>query len=244
MTAPRKPRFYHPHPLEIGQVIILESESATHVTRVLRMQIGDALILFNNQGGEYTGIIKHTKNKTEVEISEYHERNCESPLHLHLGQSLTRNDRMDFIIQKATELGVQHITPLMTVRSMIKLDKKQLDKKMQHWSNIMISAAQQCGRTHLPILNLPLTLEKFLSTSFIGANIGFDLRATASLKSITPAPQAIRLLIGPESGFDEQEIKLATEHQFEFYTLGPRVLRAETASITAISALQVLYGDL
>jgi 16S rRNA (uracil1498-N3)-methyltransferase len=127
---------------------------------------------------------------------------------------------------------------------MIKLDKKQLDKKMQHWSNIMISAAQQCGRTYLPILNAPLSLEKFLSTPFMGANVGFDLSATTSLKSIKPTPHAIRLLIGPESGFDEQEIKLATKYQFEFYTLGPRVLRAETASIAALSALQLLYGDL
>ena len=244
MNIPRKPRLYYLHPLNIGQIISLEPQAAQHITRVLRMQVGEEVILFNNLGGEYTGIIKEIKKKTDIEVCEYHERNSESPLQLHLGQSLVRSDRMDFIIQKATELGVHHITPLVTMRSMIKLDKKQLEKKIQHWSNIMISAAQQCGRTHLPTLNLPMPFQQFVSTPFMGANIAFDLSATASLKSITPNPSAIRVLIGPESGFDESEMTFMTTHKFELYTLGPRVLRTETASIAALCSLQLLYGDL
>lgn len=243
MSNARKPRLYHPHNLQIESLIQLEPEAAQHITRVLRMNIGEEVILFDNRGGEYLGVIQNIKNKTEIYITHFFDCNRESPLKLHLGQSLARADRMDFIIQKATELGVDCITPLITARSMIKLDGKALDKKMQHWSNIIISAAQQCGRTHLPTLHLPIRLSAFVSPPFEGLNICFDPMASASLKSLLPST-AIRLLIGPESGLDESEMNLAMHHHFSAYTLGPRVLRTETASIAALCALQLLHGDL
>lgn len=244
MSTTRRPRIYHPHDLMINTTIYLESEAAQHITHVLRMKINEELILFNNQEGEYLGTIKNIAKKTEIQIIQYFDRNLESPLIIHLGQSLARGDRMDFIIQKATELGVNHITPLITARSMVKLDKKQLNKKIQHWTNIAISAAQQCGRTHLPIINLPLPFQKFVTVPFEGNNILFDPESNTSIKSILPNPKSIRVLIGPESGFNDSEIALAKNNQFKTYTLGPRILRTETASITALCALQLLYGDL
>lgn len=240
----RKPRLYHPYPIAIGDQIILSPQAAQHITRVLRMKVGEEVILFNNQGGEYNGIIKQIKNKTEIYIQEYCDNSRESPLKIHLGQSLVRHDRMDFIIQKATELGVHEITPLITALSIIKLEGKSLEKKYQHWFNIIVSAGQQCGRTQLPVLNAPLLFQTFVSLPFDGAQIGFDLNSKLSLKSLSPTPNALRILLGPESGFDKAEIALAMHHQFKFYTLGPRTLRAETASIAAVSALQLLYGDL
>lgn len=245
MNNARKPRFYHPHPIQVETYIELESDAAQHISRVLRMNVDEAILLFDNQGGEYLGILKNiTPKATQVYISEHFDHHNESCLKLHLAQSLVRADRMDLIIQKATELGVYEITPLITTRSIIKLDQKTLTKKMQHWSNIIISAAQQCGRTQLPILNQAVKLNSFLKTPFEGINIYFDPTETDSLKSITPPPKAARLLVGPESGLDDNEIKLALDHQFKGYTLGPRVLRTETAAIAAVSALQVLYGDL
>lgn len=244
MNAPRRPRIYHPQDLAINTNIYLESEAAAHITRVLRMKLNDEIILFNNQGGEYLGSIQNIGKKTEIQIIQYFDRNIESPLTLHLGQSLARGDRMDFVIQKATELGVTHITPLITARSMVKLDEKQVHKKLQHWINIAISATQQCGRTHVPIINSPIALQKFIMLPFEGNNILFDPASLISLKSLTLHSKAIRVLIGPESGFNEDEILLAKNNQFETYTLGPRVLRTETASITALSALQLLHGDL
>ncbi len=244
MNTIRRPRIYHSQDLAINTNIYLESEAAQHITRVLRMQINDEIILFNNQGGEYLGSIKNIAKKTEIQIIQYFDRTVESPLVIHLGQSLARGDRMDLVIQKATELGTTHITPLITARSMIKLDEKQLHKKLQHWINITISAAQQCGRTHLPIINTPISFQKFIMIPFEGNNILFDPNASLCLQSLTLHNKAIRVLIGPESGFTENEILLAKQNQFETYTLGPRVLRTETASITVLSALQLLHGDL
>lgn len=245
MNTARKPRFYHPHSLEIGCPTTLSGESAQHITRVLRMKIGEAIILFNEQGGEYEGvIIAIEKNHITLLIQAHFQIERESALKLHLGQSLLRNDKMDFVIQKATELGVREITPLITTRSIIKLDAKSLEKKLNHWTNIIISAAQQCGRTQLPILNRPLPFQQFVASPFEGMNIGFCPLSSHSLKSIASQPTTIRLIVGPESGFEDLEMSLATQHNFTPYRLGPRVLRAETATITALSALQSLFGDL
>jgi len=181
-------------------------------------------------------------------ISEYIPTDIESPLKIHLIQSIVRADKMDFIMQKATELGVDAITPILSTHCIVKLDKldkKAIDKKMQHWSNIIISAAQQCGRTRLPVLHIPELFSVYINTPFEGNNIIFEPRAQQSIHRLPAHPnKKMRILLGPESGFTENELQLARDNQFESYSLGPRILRAETASLSALAVLQVLYGDL
>ncbi len=237
------PRLYYPHAIQCGDVIPFDKEKSHYVSTVLRLKEGEPLILFNGQQGEYHASILCEKKRFFAKVLTYKDMQRESFLPIHLGQGLARGDRMDIIIQKASELGVTSITPLYTQQSAVKLDAQRAHKRLEHWQNIAISACEQCGRTKIPSIVAPMLLTQWVAQPFAGTSLLFAPAAAHSVKNLA-APQAIRLAIGPESGWNEKEIALMQNHQFIQTTLGPRILRTETASIAALSIIQGLFGDL
>ncbi|MBS0287226.1 MAG: 16S rRNA (uracil(1498)-N(3))-methyltransferase [Proteobacteria bacterium] len=237
------PRIYYPQPLNVGDTITFDKDRAHYLLTVLRLISQDEVIIFNGQGGEYDAQLIVDKKRVHAKISAFKNINRESPLEIHLGQALARGDKMDFIIQKATELGVSSITPLFSKQSHVKLDQARIHKRMEHWQNIAISAAEQSGRLRVPTLYSPVTLEQWVRNPFQGFSLVFSPASQNSLKSITPG-LSLRVAIGPESGWDDNEVRMMLSHQFTDATLGPRILRAETASMSALTMLQGFYGDL
>ncbi|MFN6970003.1 MAG: 16S rRNA (uracil(1498)-N(3))-methyltransferase [Rheinheimera sp.] len=240
----RIPRIYQPGVLLPQQFISLSEEQANHVGRVLRMEAGDALVLFNGDGFNYPAVITETgKKSVQVQINEQLENPVESPLKIHLGQGISRGDRMDFAIQKAVELGVTEITPLFTERCGVKLDAERLQKRTEQWQKIAIAACEQSGRSVVPLIHTAVQLNKWLTQETKDLKLTLDPWTSDSIKTITGS-QTIRLVIGPEGGFSDREVMLTTQAGFVAVQLGPRVLRTETAALTAISALQLQMGDL
>ncbi len=237
------PRLYYPHPLERGIHLALDKETAHYLLTVLRLKNDERVILFNGEGGEYIAKILVDKKRVNVQILSFENINTESHLEIHLGQGLLRGDKMDFVIQKATELGVASITPLFSKNSNVKLDEDRSNKRWQHWHNIAISAAEQSGRIKIPKIHPPIDLATWVQTPFEGSSVVFSPNSKSSLKTLKMS-FPIRIAIGPESGWQEMEVNFMLTHQFLDSTLGPRILRAETAGLTAISLLQGLYGDL
>lgn len=239
-------RIYQPIPLTINTSVQLDTPAAHHVARVLRAHIGDELTLFNGQGGEYAGSITHIDKKTvTVALVQYSDKNTESPLDLCLVQGISRGEKMDYTIQKAVELGVKQIIPLLTERCNVKLDAQRREKRWQHWQSIIISACEQSGRNFIPDIAAPMTYDKFLKQA--SADWKFVLAPHAENKLSTlaiPNHSRVLLLIGPEGGLSDVEITQAIEHQFISLNLGPRVLRTETAAVAAIAALQCVVGDM
>lgn len=237
-------RIYHPLPLSLAAEFALTDEAANHVGRVLRMQAGAALQLFNGDGYNYAATITDvTKKHVLVSVTSKHPNPVESPLHIHLGQGISRGDRMDFAIQKAVELGVTAITPLFTERCGVKLDGERLTKRTEQWQKIAISACEQSGRSVIPTVHPAVNLDQWLSKTTNALRLTLDPRATATIKTL-PLAQHIQLVIGPEGGFTDAEVTATAAAGFTGITLGPRILRTETAALTAISALQLQFGDL
>jgi 16S rRNA (uracil1498-N3)-methyltransferase len=240
------PRIYYPHPLLINEIITFDKTTSHYLTQVLRLKNDASVILFNGEGGEYLAkyhAVKKSGRETQVLVLSFQEANRESSLALHLGQGLVRGDRMDLVIQKATELGATSITPLISKHCAVKLDEERASKRLSHWQNIAISAAEQSGRTQLPIIHPPISLAEWVKQDFHGTSLLFEPTSPLGLKNIV-SNQAIRLAIGPESGWDITEVNLMTTHQFTACRLGPRIFRTETAGIVALSILQGLFGDL
>jgi len=207
------------------------------------MTVGRELTLFNGQGGEFTATISRLEKKhTSVTLNAEHTNDRESPLNIELCIGLSRGERMDWIIQKATELGVTKITPLFTERSEVKLKPERLDKKMQHWQQIIISACEQCQRNRLPSLNTPQNINQYIASCQAQLKLVLHHRSDTGLGE-RDAPTSIALLIGPEGGLNENEIAQAESSGFVPLTLGPRVLRTETAPLVALSLCQQLWGD-
>ncbi len=239
----RIPRVYLDQTLDSGSTIPLSTEAHRHVVNVLRLREKDKLIVFNAQGNEFSAHIKSIEKKqTSITIEQQQQNHTTSPLHIELGLSLIKNDKLDFAIQKSVELGVACITPLAADRSTIKLDSKRELKRQAHWQGIIQSACEQSGRNILPRLNALQNISNWLESSDT-AGIVFEPAATTSLDKLIHC-ESIRIIIGPEGGFSRPELENIVQHGFEQVRLGPRVLRAETAAITAISALQLLWGDL
>jgi 16S rRNA (uracil1498-N3)-methyltransferase len=240
----RIPRIYQPGALSPQLVIALAEEPANHVGRVLRMEVGASLILFNGDGFNYPAIITETGKKSVlVQITAKLENPVESPLKIHLGQGISRGDRMDFAIQKAVELGVTDITPLFTERCGVKLDAERLQKRTEQWQKIAISACEQSGRSVVPTVHLAQNIDKWLTQPTEALKLTLDPWAKDTIKTLQPV-NAVRLVIGPEGGFSDREVTLTIQAGFVAVQLGPRVLRTETAALTAISALQLQMGDL
>ena len=240
-------RFYHSENLELKHVVELGTQTHIHATKVLRLKVGDQFALFNGDGFDYVArVIELSKHNTSVEIVDRYEVNHESPLKITLSQGLAAGDKMDWIIQKAVELGIQSIQPLLTERSIVKLDRERADKKLEHWRTVAISACEQTGRSIIPDISSPVHLTQWLSN---------QNPTTDSLKLIlTPAKaqninhlekpsSPVIFMVGPEGGFSEKEMNLALSSTFIPVNFGKRVLRTETASIVALSIMQNLWGD-
>ena len=241
----RVPRIYEPQPLSAGAVLTLGEDGANHVGRVLRMQTGQELMLFNGQGGQYPAtILEVGKKQVQVQLAELDPSEVESPLHIHLGQVISRGDKMEFTIQKSVELGVNTITPLFSERCGVKLSGERLDKKLEQWQKIAISACEQCGRNRVPEVRPAMELAAWLAEPTDELKLNLHPRAPYSINTLPEPNHGIRLLIGPEGGLSSDEIAQAREQGFADMLLGPRVLRTETAGLTAITALQCRFGDL
>ena len=241
----RKPRIYHPAPLSVGQDVALSDDAANHVGRVLRMTAGQPVQLFDGSNQVFDAeITRADKKNVIVNVQSREADNRESPLHIHLGQVMSRGEKMEFTIQKSIELGVSLITPLFSERCGVKLDAERLNKKIQQWQKIAIAACEQCGRNQIPEIRPAMDLEAWCAEPDEGLKLNLHPRASASINMLPLPVERVRLLIGPEGGLSADEIAMTAQYQFTDILLGPRVLRTETTALTAITALQVRFGDL
>jgi len=241
----RIPRIYEPATLQVGQTIALSEDGANHIGRVLRMQPGQQLELFNGDGNQYPATIASVgKKSVEVTIDRCDAQSVESPLAIHLGQVISRGDKMDFTIQKSVELGVTCITPLFSERCGVKLPADRLEKKREQWQKVVISACEQCGRNIVPEVRMPMELDAWLAEETKELKLNLHPRAEYSINTLPVPAHGVRLLIGPEGGLSSDEITRTVQEDFKEMLLGPRVLRTETAALTAITALQCRFGDL
>jgi len=242
----RTPRIFTAQPLAAQLELKLESAPSQHIARAMRMQPGDTLTLFNGQGGEYTATISAvSKKNVTVEVGDFRNIELESPLTIHLGIAISRGDRMDWIVQKATELGVSRVSPLLTQRTEVKLKGERADKKIQHWRQIGIAACEQCGRNQLPHIEPLQDLPSWLTGTNDETKLVLHHRALRTEPTTAAQkPTKVSLLIGPEGGLSELEIELAEQAQFQALRLGPRVMRTETAPLAAIAILQSQWGDM
>jgi 16S rRNA (uracil1498-N3)-methyltransferase len=241
----RLTRIFQLGPLRAGQPFVLSEEAAHHVAIVLRMQPSEELILFCGDNREYRAkIMEVHKRKVIVSIQSDTLVNRESPCCIHLAQALAKGERMEWVIQKAVELGVNTITPLITQRSVVRLDEERLLKKQSQWQAIATAACEQSGRNVLPTVLPAVSLERYAAHCEAELKIMLHPEATITWKTLPSNVLSIALLIGPEGGFTEDEVRLVAEHHFQAIALGPRILRTETAAITALSILQAMRGDL
>ena len=239
----RIPRIFTEQALVEGAVVALEEGPSRHIGKVLRMQVGRALILFNGKGGEYQASISQVGKKViEVEIREFSIASKQSPLNIELAIGLSKGDRFDLVLQKATELGVSKIVPLLSQRSEVKLNPERLAKKLASWRQIIVGACEQCQLNIVPTLCEPLKLDQWLRRCDSDLKLVLHHRSDGSLADM-PVPKSLSLLIGPEGGLNNEEIECAQSNDFKALTLGPRVLRTETAPLAAISLAQYLWGD-
>lgn len=241
----RIPRIYHPERLVSHSEIELSEDAANHVGRVLRMTQGQQLELFDGSNQVFAATITHAdKKRVTVQLAEGVTDDRESPLSLHLGQVMSRGEKMEFTIQKSIELGVNEITPLLSERCGVKLDAERLEKKRQQWQKIAIAACEQSGRNCVPEIRPVMSLADWCAEQESGLKLNLHPRASHSINTLPLPVSRVRLLIGPEGGLSSDEIAMAAEQGFTDILLGPRVLRTETAALTVITALQVRFGDL
>lgn len=241
----RIPRIYHPQRLAAPDEIALSDNAANHVSRVLRMQPGNKIWLFDGSNQIFNAEISQIdKKQVRVKITDQQLDDRESPLNLHLGQVISRGEKMEFTIQKSIELGVNIITPLISERCGVKFDGERLEKKVQQWQKIAIAACEQCGRNRLPLIRPTIHLEEWCAEPEDGLKLNLHPRASQSINTLSTSVKDIRLLIGSEGGLSQNEINMTARYGFTDILLGPRVLRTETAALTAIAALQVRFGDL
>lgn len=240
----RIPRIFTPQSLQPGSQVVLEEAASRHLSRALRLGIDAPLVLFNDSGAELSArIVDINKRQVTVALGDTVVTNTESPLAIHLGIAISRGDRMDWVVQKATELGATSITPLLSERTEVKLQGERRDKKIQHWQQVAISACEQCGRNRIPAIAPLQQLEAWLPTVECERKFVLHHRSPAPLDP-TDTPRSVTLLIGPEGGLSEAEIVAAQNCGFTPLLLGPRVLRTETAPLAALAIMQNLWGDL
>ncbi len=237
----RLSRFFIDAPLSLGSHDLPEAQ-AHYIGRVLRHAAGDAVQLFDGSGQEFVGeLLEVGKKSVRVELREQFAGLAESPLRIHLGQGLSRGERMDWAIQKATELGVAEITPIVSERCEVRLKDERADKRLAHWRQIAVSACEQCGRSVLPVIHPPLTLADWLAQT--AADLRLVLHPVAEPLSGHARPTSLAFLIGPEGGLADAEVRQAQAAGYRAARLGPRVLRTETAPVVALAVAQQLWGD-
>ena len=239
----RVSRLYVPLPLKPDTQIELDDDSGHYVRTVLRLKKDDGIILFNGKGGEYASVLSEINRKSVlVNVKSWSGRSVESSLHITLGLGISRGDRMDWSVQKAVELGVNRITPIITERCVVQLKGEKKPQRLQHWQKIVQHAAEQSGRTELPEMTEIAGLQNWVSNQH-GLKMFLDPYADLSLAQLQPDGMEITLLTGPEGGFTDQERSIAKAAGFIPVRLGSRILRTETAALAALSAVQMLWGD-
>jgi len=240
----RLPRIFTAGGLTEGAELTLEPGPSQHLARVLRMGQGDELRLFDGSGAEHRArIVAVDKRQVVVTVLASEPGLPESPLRIHLGVGISRGERMDWVVQKATELGVAAISPLYTERTEVRLRGAREQRKRQHWEQVIVSACEQCGRSFVPMVHEPTALCQWLQEAAGERRFVLHHRATVAPRG-TQAPASISLLVGPEGGLSEAEIGAAEAAGFESLALGPRVLRTETAPLAALAILQARWGDM
>jgi 16S rRNA (uracil1498-N3)-methyltransferase len=260
----RLTRVYVDAPVAAGKRVVVEGSAANHIARVLRLRSGDSLTVFDGSGGEFGARIEEFRKETVVvAVEEHRPLDRESPLPLTLVQGISRGERMDWIIQKATELGASRIVPVFTKRSVVRLDERQAERKLQHWRAITVSACEQCGRNRIPDLAVPVDFFDMLAGDQSGrpdpagrkdsagrtdsaGSTRLLLSPTGDLRidDLQDVGKGITVLIGPEGGLEDVEQEAAVTAGFKAVRLGPRVLRTETAAIAALTIIQRYFGDL
>ena len=239
-------RFYHSNPLDLNQIIILDEFSSHHALRVMRVKVDDFLVLFNGDGFEYRGRVSDIYKKTiNVEILSKEKNNNESPININLFQSISSNEKMDMVIQKATELGVSSIQPIFSSRSTIKLSLDRTKKRLIHWKQVSISACEQSGRSKIPVIKSPIEFDQIsegIKTNSLNLLLHPDiLEESSNLPNEYSGD--INIFIGPEGGFSQDEVLLLKKQNCTNIQLGTRILRTETAPLAIIAILQYKYGD-
>ncbi len=227
--------------------LILQGEQARYLGRVLRSRVGDSLQVFNGDDGQWSAVVENiSKNDVTLRVGERDETTTESPLKIHLVQGISRGERMDFVVQKATELGIKRLTPVLTNHGVVKFDQQRADKRRQHWQQIANSASEQCGRTRPPLVDAPIALNSWFGAKDSADSTELILKpgTTIQLASIAPPATKLCLMIGPEGGFSEREYEDAEIAGFQAVALGPRILRTETAALAALTIAQSCWGDL
>ena len=239
-------RFYHSNPLDLNQIIILDEFSSHHALRVMRVKVDDFLILFNGDGFEYRGRVSDINKKTiNIEILSKEKNNNESPININLFQSISSNEKMDMVIQKATELGVSSIQPIFTSRSTVKLSLDRIKKRLNHWRQVSISACGQSGRSKIPTIKSPIGFDRFvegISTNSLNLLLHPD-NSKESSNLPNKYSGDINIFVGPEGGLSQDEVLLLKKQNCINIQLGSRILRTETAPLAIIAILQYKYGD-
>lgn len=242
----RIPRIHVPAPLHCDADIVLPAQAAEHLVRVLRLQSGHPLRLFDGNGNEFEAeLLVAGKRAASARVLEAVANDRESPLPIRLGQSVARGEKMDWILQKATELGVAQIVPLISDRSEVRLDAQRAERRLAHWQAVVASACEQCGRSLVPILTAPVRLEAWAATldDNAGQRLSLDPDSATAARDLAP-PSRVTLAVGPEGGWSDQDRAVLSQARFHGLRLGPRILRTETAGLAAIAALQALFGDM
>lgn len=242
----RVTRVYHSGPLSAHRRVELDEASSRHLTRVLRIASGDPLVVFDGRGAEYPARVAEIGRRLTVELGERAAVDKESPIALTLIMGIARSDHMDFAIRKSTELGIAAIVPAITARTQASRSRAQLERRMRHWEGIIISACEQCGRNTLPVLAHPQALAGVIGTPPKAGTLRLVLSPDGELtaRGLARPGTGVELLVGPEGGLTAEELELAMASGFRSFRLGPRVLRTETAAISAIAILQAVWGDL
>ena len=240
-------RLFSPTPLAPDTTVELGEEPSRYVGRVLRLRIGDTLTLFDGTGGEYGASVDAIgKRQLTLAVGKHDDRERESPLALHLVQGLCKGEKMDLVVQKATELGVSRISPVQTEYSVVRLDDKRAAKRRTHWQKVARSACEQCGRNRVPDIDPPVSLLTWLGehAGRLPAGIVLHPTADAPFAAADPGGGPLTVAIGPEGGFSEAEIERALAAGLTARSLGPRILRTETAAVVALGVAQTRWGDL
>ena len=246
----RLTRVHVPLPLAAGATLALPERAATHLVRVLRLRAGDRLAVFDGAGREHDATLAQVRGeRVDVLLGAARTAAAESPLAITLVQGISRGERMDYAIQKATELGVRRIVPVFAERSVVRLDAAQAERKLEHWRGVATSACEQCGRATLPEVLPPRRYLEFLAEARAPADarhvrLVLAPEGTHGAHDLPDPLSAAELLVGPEGGLTADEENLALARGFVGLRLGPRILRTETAAAAAIAALQALRGDL
>lgn len=239
------PRFFCPFPLHPGATVELAAAAAHHALKVLRVGAGDTAILFDGQGGQWLATLNPAGKTLRATLREFADTDREPPLALTLAQALPAGDKMDLVVQKAVELGVSRIQPVVAKRSVIRLAGERAGRRVEHWRHIAIAACEQSGRNRVPAVEPILDLPQYLGLAARENGLGFVCApgARGSLRELAAPTTPVSLLIGPEGGFEEGELLAARAAGFHVIGLGPRVLRSETAGLGAVAAMMALWGD-